>query len=136
MASRVNSLLRNIARAKQSGFPYIVVRPPRAGESPPTSRILLSVNDVTKLMLHIINFVSYGVHMLWLGETIPENMDASLAKFSSLTLQRAIRLGFWMPPGVCCITSSRDPRYWPTGPSQYETGKTDLADYLPQRWFD
>ncbi|KAM3438694.1 hypothetical protein NHJ13734_004097 [Beauveria thailandica] len=36
----------------------------------------------------------YGVHMLWLGETIPENMDASLAKFSSLTAPAGYQVGF------------------------------------------
>ncbi|KAM3565049.1 hypothetical protein MY1884_000453 [Beauveria asiatica] len=65
------------------------------GESPPTSRIRLPVNDdVTKLMLHIINFVSYGVHMLWFVETIPGNTDASLAKFSSLTAPAGYQVGF------------------------------------------
>ncbi|KAM3427670.1 hypothetical protein MY4824_009306 [Beauveria thailandica] len=52
------------------------------------------LHEREKLMLHIINFVSYGVHMLWLGETIPENMDASLAKFSSLTAPAGYQVGF------------------------------------------
>ncbi|KAM3512140.1 hypothetical protein MY11210_004204 [Beauveria gryllotalpidicola] len=66
-----------------------------AWERQPTSRMLPSVNeDVTKLTLHIINFVGYGVHMLWHGETLPENTDASLAKFSSLKVPAGYQVAF------------------------------------------
>lgn len=40
-----------------------------------------------------------------------------------------------VPALVAAMCTAMDPRYWLTGPSQYETGKTDLADHLPQRWF-
>ncbi|KAJ6785447.1 hypothetical protein PWT90_07109 [Aphanocladium album] len=40
--------------------------------------------DVTKLTLHIINYIGFGLRMLWPGEKLPAGTEPELAKFLSL----------------------------------------------------
>lgn len=40
-----------------------------------------------------------------------------------------------MPVFLETLSTAMDPRYWPTRPSRYGTGGTDIHDYLPERWF-
>ncbi|OAA71439.1 Cytochrome P450 [Cordyceps fumosorosea ARSEF 2679] len=58
-------------------------------------KMLLSVHeDATKLTLHIISYVGFGLRMLWPCETQPEDTDATLTKFSSLTAPEGYQVAF------------------------------------------
>ncbi|KAJ3483803.1 hypothetical protein NLG97_g7217 [Lecanicillium saksenae] len=56
------------------------------GEVGSKGRLLVSTgDDVTKLTLHIINYIGFGLQMLWPGEELPVDTEPEVAKFLSLS---------------------------------------------------
>ena len=58
-------------------------------------RVLTCIgDDVTKLMLHIIGYVGFGLQLLWPDERLPGDTDAKLAKYASLNTPAGYEMPF------------------------------------------
>ncbi|TQW00286.1 hypothetical protein V2A60_001384 [Cordyceps javanica] len=68
----------------------------RPGEKRHQRGIILAspYDDVGKLTLHIVNYIGFGIQMRWPGETLAEDTDAALAKFSSPTAPNGYQVPF------------------------------------------